>query len=243
MCLNTFTARSCILIAMASASFVRTDRLPVLGYLAIMGSVIGMLLWPFLGATWFLDEQNLAEQPATARAWAEPLLAHDAGLLSWSDPHTMYMTYGKVSILMFVGFIAGLVGLHARQKERAGRVGLWGYRVALASSTVFLAGLLVAYTTPLTDVAFMTMMVPGLLGQLVGYPLFGWGAWRARVAPRLVAGLLLVGAFPLFIPLSVLLGHNSAGFLVLCVAWLAVGVRLVRDGRAARAATPASSQA
>ena len=89
--------------------------------------------------------------------------------------------------------VAGLVGLHALQKDSYGLLGRAGFYLALAAmaarafgAVVFLAG----------SSALEWISLPATLGMLVGFVLYGVATLRARVLPRWY-GVALIVSLPI----------------------------------------------
>lgn len=208
-----------------------------LGVASTAGAILGLLVWPFLGASWFMDEENLAEQPAPARAWADVVIDGFPAAFDWGTWHDAYLLYGRIFAFVFPALLAGVIGLHRLQKGLGGRMETVGYWVVAISLALGTLGAFVAFYTPLLDLAFFAFLVPSMLLTMIGFPIFGFGSFKARVVPRTAAVLLIVGALPGFPLLSWLLGHNSAAFIPINVAMLIVGLKLVSWSRAPVPAT------
>ena len=82
------------------------------------------------------------------------------------------------------------------------------------------------------DFSFLAFLVPALLLFNVGFPLFGVGTLRAKMAPRLGAWLLTVGGFPGIFLLTFLAGQLTPGLLLLNLAWVMVGYALFSEASA-----------
>jgi hypothetical protein len=83
---------------------------------------------------------------------------------------------------------------------------------------------LIGYWPLLFGFIFVAFIVPGLLLLVVGSPLFGLGTWRAGVAPRLGAGLLIVGG-----PAVLLISEVATlggGLVLIYLAWVILGYSL-----------------
>jgi len=92
---------------------------------------------------------------------------------------------------------AGLVGLHALQRESYGLLGRAGFYIALVAlaarvlrDLVFLAG----------SPALQWIVWPSIFGLLVGLVVYGLATLRARVLPRWY-GLALIVSMPVSLPL------------------------------------------
>jgi hypothetical protein len=214
--------------AMRSSNFIRWG-----GLAGMLGGILGMLIPPFLGVAWFATKGSIEslENPLVA-VWAEPFVRIFSPLLTFASPDTVYMTYGRVALFIFLGFLAGLLALHARQAPHAGQFEKWGFRVALVGSVLTILGIIGAFWVgtfwvAALDFSYFAFLFPGQLLVTLGWTLFGIGTLNAKVAPRLGAWLLIVGGFPGFIVIAQLLGqHNSMGGLLVALAWIVLGYAL-----------------
>jgi hypothetical protein len=197
------------------------------GLAALMGGVVGLLYFPFHATAYFATEAGAPtlESPQVA-AWAEPFADAFAPLLTFAPPDTVYTTYGKVYLFVILGFLVGVLALHAQQASRAGQLEKWGFRIALAATVVGTIGAFGEYYTPYLDFSFLAFSVPGILLLMISSPLYGIGTLRARMAPRLGAWLLTIGGFPGIILMTLLSGHLSGGLVLLDLAWIALGYAL-----------------
>ncbi len=109
---------------------------------------------------------------------------------------------GREDVVLFVVALvltaAGLVGLHSLQRGGYGLLGQIGFYIALAAvagrilgAVVYLAG----------SSALEWISLPGTLGMLVGFVLYGFATLRARVLPRWY-GLALLASMPVSLPLA-----------------------------------------
>jgi hypothetical protein len=198
------------------------------GLVAMLSGILGLIIPPFLGVAWFATEDGSEslENPFVA-VWAEPFARIFSPLLTFASPDAVYMVYGKVALFIFLGFLAGLLALHARQAPHAGGLEKWSFRVALVGTVLTSLGIIGAFWVGAVDFSYFAFLVPGQLLMTVGWTLFGIGTLRAKVAPRLGAWLLIVGGFPGFIVIAQLLGqHNSMGGLLVALAWMVLGCAL-----------------
>lgn len=199
------------------------------GAAAMLGGLIGIINIPLLALAYFAtaDGAEFAQAPMVA-AWvkvAQPLLKP---LLSFGSADAVYFTYGRVMLPVFLGMLAGLLALHARQASQAGRLEKIGFWITLVSLLLFLGGVIGAYyVAPLAPAAlafsFFAFLVPGLLTMLIGPLFLGAGTLQSHVAPRLGGWLLLVGGAPGLLLTRQVVGHNSGGLFVLYLAWLVIG--------------------
>ena len=202
------------------------------GPAAMVGGILGLLYAPLHALAYFATEDGAEslEAPWVA-AWAEtfgPLLGP---LLTFALPEAVYLTYGKFFSLMVLGWMAGLLALHSRQAPNAGRLERWGFRLALIGTVLGTLGGVGAYWIGTfwwgaVDISFGVFLVPALLLFGVGFPLFGIGTLRAKVAPRSGAWLLIVGGLPGMVLLNIALGHLTLGLVPLNLAWVMLGYAL-----------------
>ena len=109
---------------------------------------------------------------------------------------------GREDVVLFVVALvltaAGLIGLHTLQRGNYGLLGRMGFYIALAAvagrilgAVVYLAG----------SSALEWISLPGTLGMLVGFALYGFATLQARVLPRWY-GLALLASMPVSLPLA-----------------------------------------
>ncbi len=224
---------------MSSSNLIRWG-----GLAAALGGIVGILYSPFDALAYFATEDGAGslEAPLTA-AWAGALRPILEPFLTFAPPEVVYLTYGKFFSFMILGWMAGLLALHARQAANAGRLEKWGFRVAFAGTVLGTLGGIGVYWLGsfwwgAVDISFLAFMVSALLLFGIGFPLFGIGTLRAKVAPRLGAWLLIVGGLPGMFLLSFLLGQLTLGILLINLAWVALGYSLYSE-KAAPARHPA----
>jgi hypothetical protein len=109
--------------------------------------------------------------------------------------------------------LAGLLGLHALQKENYGRIGRAGFYLVVISSLVQIVGLVALLAG--SQVLDWLILI-GNLGVLVGFVLYGAATMQARVLPRWCGVGLIVG-----LPVTIALG--DAGAILFGLLWLALG--------------------
>ncbi|WP_376792494.1 hypothetical protein [Thermoflexus sp.] len=160
--------------------------------------------------------------------------------------------WGPTHFAIGVGFLIsllGLIGVHARQAEKAGVLGLIGFVVSFVSSAALSGPLLLiegivlpglaqseiaeAALTP-TGPVFGGLLEPILLGTLyafgIGYVLFGIATIRAGVLPRWAAASLIAGT-----PLAIFTPPLPAIFLA--IGGVLIGVAYLWLGYAVLSST------
>jgi hypothetical protein len=201
----------------------RLDQVRSTGLAAMAGGALGLLCTPLYSLAYFAtDDGAPSAESAAVNAWAEPARDLLAPLLTFASPDTVYVTYGKLFLFVWIGMLAGLVGLHARHAGHAGRPERWGFRASVVGLLLLVIGAFGAYWLRLGEVVFVAFLVPGLLLVTFGATLFGLGTWRAGMAPRTGALLLIVGGFPGTFLISEL-ATLGGGLVLLYLAWLVLG--------------------
>jgi hypothetical protein len=210
------------------------------GLAAMLGGIVGILYFPFHSVAYFATEGGAEsiEAPWVA-AWSGAFRSIFEPLFTFASPDDVYMTYGKVSLFMVLGWLVGAMALHVRQAPNGGRLEKWGFRIAFAGLLLGTLGSIGEYWVGALEFSFFAFTIPGILLLNVGLPLFGIGTLRAKVAPRLGAWLLTIGGFPGIFLMTFLLGHFSGGALLLNLAWVMLGYALwSSQGGAVRQAVP-----
>jgi hypothetical protein len=200
------------------------------GLAALVGSVIGILYFPFHATAYFATQDGAASLDAPwVAAWAEPFARVFDPLLTFAPPGQVYITFGKFAILVVFGYLAGAVALHSLQGAHAGRLEKWGFRVLLLGTVLGTVGAFGEYYTPYLEFSFVALGTPGFFLLMFGSLLFGIGTLRARMTPPLGGWLLTIGSFPGIVVMTVLVGHLSGGLLLLDFAWVMLGYALWRQ--------------
>jgi hypothetical protein len=173
---------------------------------------------------------DFAESPL-ARAWGEPATQALRPLLDWSDPWTVYITYGKIWLPVCLAFTAAAYLVYRRRspvgaERRLWQVGLAGY----AAITVSVFG---DYFTPWIAQMFILGIAAMLVIGLGGIPL-GIVMLRNGFRPRITPILLMV-----FIPFMFAITElTSLGSALLPLMW---GWAIAAHTFMARPGTPAST--
>jgi hypothetical protein len=163
----------------------------------------------------------------------------------WATYSDAYLIYGKAYFLVYLGCLAGLMGLNARRQGSPGqpRTEKLGIGITFAGLAISLVGDILAYWgdtlggelvaggefTAVQAGGFIIEML-GLLLLVVGSVILGVTYLRAKVLPRWLAWMLIL-AGPGGVLLSAL--HAPSGTMLLfCSAWVALGY-LLWSGRSA----------
>jgi len=201
------------------------DQVRWAGLAAMVGGALGLAFAPLYSLAYFASSDGAADANSPwVRALADPARNLLDPLLSFASADVVRETYFKLFLFIVVGVLVGVVGLHARQAHAGGRLEQWGFRVSFVGLLLLSIGALIGYWPPLLGFIFVAFIVPGLLLLVVGSVLFGLGTWRAGVAPRLGAGLLIVGG-----PAVLLISEVATlggGLDVIYLAWVVLGQSL-----------------
>ena len=128
------------------------------------------------------------EESPLARAWGEPATRALRPLLDWSDPWTVYVTWGKIWLPVCLGFTAAAYLVYRRRWPQGAERRLWQLTlVAYLAMALSVAG---DYFTPWMDAMFVVgigaMLVIGLGGIALGALMLRNG-FRPRTTPVLLA--------------------------------------------------------
>jgi hypothetical protein len=143
---------------------------------------------------------------------------------------------GDVSLLLSASLVliaVGLVGLHFRQAERAGRWGKTAFTLAVIGAVALFVGLMVNLTG-LID-AWIITVTPGFLALVVGLLFSGVATLGATVLPRWAGVLFIVASLALLFFNT----EDARAWLAVLfgVAWVALGYA-VWSGMGQSAAQP-----
>jgi hypothetical protein len=154
----------------------RPDQVRSTGLAAMAGGALGLLCAPLYSLAYFATDAGApSAESASVQAWAEPARDLLAPLLTFASPDTVYLTYGKLFLFVWIGMLPGLVGLHARHAGYAGWLERWGFRASLVGLLLLTIGAVGAYWLELGETVFVAFLVPGLLLLTFGATLFGLG--------------------------------------------------------------------
>lgn len=125
-----------------------------------------------------------------------------------------------------VGMLVALVGLHVRQADAYGWVGRTGFGLTAAGAASLAISTVVWLSDPTGGSAIVDVFfVGGILATVIGYPILGYGTYRAKQFPRWLGALL--GSYTGFVVLALYLTEFNGGARVLMgLPWLGVGYAL-----------------
>lgn len=152
------------------------------------------------------------EESPLARAWGEPATRLLRPLLDWSDPWTVYVTYGKIWLPVCMAFTAAAWLVYRHRNPSGAERRLWQVNLgAYAAMTLSVFG---DYFTPWMDQMFVlgiaAMLVIGFGGIALGVAML-----RNGFRPRVTAILLM-----LFIPfMFAITTVTSLGSALLPLMW------------------------
>jgi hypothetical protein len=198
------------------------------GRVAWYAAWAGTVLAPIHALARFATEDGQEDlEVAAVRAWAEPAADLLRPLLDWSDPQTVYLTYGKA--WFFIIGAATLAAFAIRQRRGAVRgAEKWGWRIALPASVLATLSVFGDYWTPWLDQSFLFLGMPAVLLSLIGNTTLGIGLLRRGYRP-VATGWLLALFLPLLFLLSTLIALGAA-IMPMVWAW-AISGRALASGQ------------
>lgn len=197
------------------------DRDQVITRGTLWAAVASLVITPIHALARFQTEDGKSDlDVAAVRAWAEPAAARLRPLLDWAGPDTVYTTWGKLYLPLF---LLGTACAFLVRRSRPAPFGAekWGWRIALTGYVVLTVAVLGEYWTPYLEEFFAIAGIPGLLISLIGSITLAIGLLRRGFRPRTTPVLLLLW-LPLFLALSSLIAMGAA-FIPWLFAWGVAG--------------------
>ncbi len=173
---------------------------------------------------------------ATTRFWSDPARKALKPLLDWADADTVYLTWGKIWIPVFIGFtLCAVVVVRHRAPRGFERVTWWATIASYAAATVSVIGFYGLQWTgpnavegPSEILMFTSLPLVVLTSTVLGITLLAKG-----FRPRLPAVLLAL-QIPLLIAITEVTSLGS-GILPVMFAFGILGRRIARDEAPAEA--------
>ena len=168
-----------------------------------------------------------------AAAWGVPATRALRPLLDWSDPWTVYVTYGKIWFPVCLAFTAAAYLVYQRRRPMGAERRLW--QLALLAYALMTVSVFGDYFTPWMNQMFIlgvaAMLVIGFGGIPLGIVLLRHG-FRPRITP-----ILLVAFIPFMFAVTMV---TSLGSALLPLMW---GWAIAAHAVVSRSATPNDPQA
>jgi hypothetical protein len=193
---------------------------PLLGRIAVVAACLATVVGPLHALSRYATADGKEDLASPlVQWWAEPAARALRPLLQWSDPDTVYLTYGKgwFPILLVTTVVAFTV---RRQRTPVG-LERWGWPIALTGYVLATASVLGDYWTPWLDQSFVLLGIPGMLVTLVGNTVLGIALVRRGFRPRATAWLLATWLLSLAVLNSVL--AQGAALIPIIWAWALAG--------------------
>ncbi len=206
---------------------VQAQRIRYGGLAAMLGAALGIVVTPVLTfAGWMAGPANA---PPTM-AWARAIRPAIMSLVTFGSPEDVLRFWGGMVLPIYLLFLGGLLGLHARLCGGADRLERRGFQIARVGLAMNVVGIMFDYWLGpeiLGKVVWAAGFTVGtLIGSLVytlGAILLGrsilhtaalprWTGWALSLAPFLGIALGFWGVH--YIPANFVLG-NSVGWLLL----------------------------
>lgn len=179
--------------------------------MAVAGTVIGQI---HALARFVAHPDDLVESPL-AGVWAVPATRVLQPLLDWSDPWTVYVTYGKIWVLVGVAILAAAHLVYRRRRPRGAERRLW--QVQLGAYLVMTVSVFGDYVTPWWMEQMFIVGIAAVLVIGVGGPALGIVMVRNGFRPR-ATPILLIAFLPLLVVITSVTALGSA-LLPLVWAW------------------------
>lgn len=194
------------------------------GLAAMLGSLLGSAVAPVITSAYSLSESGRGQVPP----WEPGLSNLFSPLFEFASPESVYATYGKLYLVVFLGFLLGLRALQAQQRGHVGRLGEWGFRLSLIGVVLNLFGNIPDYWfgggTWFEALGFLVGTVLGFLLLVVGSTMLGIALLRTRTPTRLGAWLLALCLPGIALLTFIGFGNIPSGpALWFCFAWLVLG--------------------
>ena len=162
-----------------------------------------------------------------ANWWADPALrVLGPWLLDFSDPVTVYTTYGMFYAVAVAAVLACMVAARSLRPGPRSWAERWGWRLVLACYVVMFLGFVGFYWLRVGGEAGYLVVLLGLLLGIPGNVLLGIGLLRGGFRPRFAACVILLD-----LPLSLALVEMSTmalGMWTMTLAWGVIGWSLWR---------------
>lgn len=207
------------------------DRDRVITRGAMYGAMASLVITPIHALSRYqtADGKEDLELPGV-RVWAEPAAERLQPLLDWAGADTVYTTWGKLYLPLFV-LATACAFLVRRSRPTPYGVEKWGWRIALTGYVIATIAVIGEYWTPFLDEFFAIAGIPGMLISLIGSIVLGIGLLRRGFRPK-VTPVLLLAWLPLLIVLSSLIALGAATVPWL-FAWAFAGRSLEESATAA----------
>src|SRR5688572_7789331 len=106
------------------------------GYIAIAGGVMGLLLAPVMVIIKYMTGWNIIPEPL----WVGAAQRAMGDLLQFTTPPGLWMTYGSVYTVALLLMLAGFVGLSRQSRDTQGRLHTKGYWIVLVGLCMVIPG-------------------------------------------------------------------------------------------------------
>jgi hypothetical protein len=190
--------------------------------IAALGTVVGQLHALARGRA---HPRDFEESPLFD-AWARPAIAALRPLLDWSDPWTVYVSYGKIWVPVGIAFTAAAYLVYRRRRPTGAERRLW--QVQLAGYGLMTVSIIGDYFTPWMDQMFAVGIMALLIIGIGGIPL-GIVMLRNGFQPR-VTPILLMMFLPFLFAITTVTSLGSA-LLPLMWGWAAAARSAVGPDR------------
>jgi hypothetical protein len=161
--------------------------------LAMAGAVTSLVLVPLHGLARFNTDFGHGDLDGCCAAWwGRPGLEALHPLISWSDPYTVYLWYGRVWFFLIAAAAFCAFAVHAVLRP-VNRTQTWAWRAVLTGLVLEAVGIGGAFFTPWLDQFYLGVGLPGIALGLIGGTILGISSLRRGPLPRFTAVVLTLG--------------------------------------------------
>ncbi len=202
---------------------------------AVLGGILWAILTPLMATIGLCQGRCLLwqEQPLVIRMFG-PWLASE-GMLTWASGEDLYFAYGRFFFLVYLGIMAGVMGIHAVAREgQYHNFARRRYQFLLSALGIAALGDFFSYGVGvISELSWQLgfgVEVLSWLGVVSGSVAYGLALLRARSVPPWMAIVVILGGMlmlGMFFDRSIIMYMPNAQTLPLALAWIILGTRLI----------------
>jgi hypothetical protein len=161
--------------------------------LAMAGAVTSLVLVPLHGLARFNTDFGHKDLDECCVAWwGRPGLDALHPLITWSDPYSVYLWYGRIWVLLIGAAAFCAFAVHAVLRP-VNRTQTWAWRAVLTGLVLETVGIGGAFFSPWLDQFYLGVGLPGVTLGLIGGTVLGISSLRRGPLPRFTAVILTLG--------------------------------------------------
>jgi hypothetical protein len=169
------------------------SRIVLAARLSMAGAVTSLLLVPLHGLARFNTDFGHKDLDGCCVAWwGRPGLDTLQPVITWSDPYSVYLWYGRIWVLLIGAAAFCAFAVHAVLRP-VNRTQTWAWRAVLTGLVLETIGIAGAFLTPWIDEFYLGVGLPGIALGLLGGTVLGISSLRHGPLPRFTAVILTIG--------------------------------------------------